>query len=350
MSRIVRAGPVIAALIVSLSLVPAAAAQALPITEREKVRLHFEAPVSCAEREQFLAHIRARLGTDWEAFPGELARTIHVKVTLADHRYVARMELQDARGQQVARAVSGSRCEQVIEGIALVTVLAIQAQLKQPDESELPAAATKPPGDATLPATKTPGGREPVKALAREPSPPDPTELKFRIGGRGLVQQGVGPELALGYGGFAGLAWPHWALQLSVDATTTGWVVADVVPARFDLLAARLETCGRFELLVPVVSVEAGIFFQAGVLEAQGVSNPPTVTRGSGGTTKWLAPGLLLALRAELAQIFLGVEATVGFPLDQEQFYLAEGNLEKNIVYMVPWLSSSAALSAGVIF
>jgi hypothetical protein len=355
MSWIARAGPVILALVASLSLVPAAAAQGAPITERERVRLHFEGPPNCAEREQFLAHVRARLGTEWEAFPGELARTIHVKVTLAGDRYVARIELQDSRGQQVARAVAGTRCEQVIEGIALVTVLAIQAQLEQLISQSEPAAddarpPAKPPGDATQPAAPTPAGRAPVRVVARAALPSTRTRVKVRLGGRGLVQQGVGPESALGYGGFAGLAWPGWSLQLSVDAATTGTVIAAVVPARFDLLAARLEACGRFELLTPVVSVEPGIFFQAGALEAQGNSKLPTVRRGSGGTTKWLAPGMLLALRAELAQIALGLEAAVGFPLDQEQFYLAEGDSKKTTVYAVPWLSSSAALSAGVSF
>jgi hypothetical protein len=353
MPSIVGTGPASAALLVLLTLAPAAAGQSSP-AEREKVRLHFEAPESCAERDQFLPQVRARMGTGWEAGPGELARTIDVKVTRAGDRYVARIGLQDARGQQVARAIAGTRCAQVIEGIALVTVLAIQAQLEELISQSQPAAddarsPVEPPGEATPAVAQTRAAPAPIAPRPRPVSPSSPTELELRLGGRGLVQQGVGPEVAWGYGGFVGLAWPDWTLQLSVDAATTGRVVADVVPARFELLAARLEVCGRFELLTPVVSVEPGIFFQVGALEAQGDSKLPTVTRGSGGTTKWLAPGLLLAVRAELAPIFLGLEATVAFPLDWEQFYVADGDLKKT-VYTVPWLSSGAALAAGVNF
>ncbi|HKY36612.1 MAG TPA: hypothetical protein VJN18_11770 [Polyangiaceae bacterium] len=347
---IARAGPVVAALAASLSLAPAAVGQGASTTEREKVRLLYEAPESCAERDQFLPQVRARLGTDWEAVPGELARTIHVKVTLAGDRYVARIELQDARGKQVARAVAGTRCEQVIEGIALVTVLAIQAQLEELIGQSEPAAddtspPAKPSGVAAAPAPATPAGRAPVRNRAHA----SPTQVKVRIAGRGLVQQGVGPEVALGYGALAALAWPQWTLQLAVDTAATGRVDAGVVPAHFDLLAVRLDACGRFELLTPNVSIEPGIFFQMGVLEAQGYESLPTVTRGSGGTTKWLAPGLLLALRAELAQVFLGLEVAAGVPLDQEQFYLAEGD-RKTKVYGVPRLSTSAALAVGVVF
>jgi hypothetical protein len=128
---------------------------------------------------------------------------------------------------------------------------------------------------------------------------------------------------------------------LSVDSIATGRVQAGVVPARFDLLAARLDASARFELLSPQVSVEPGIFFQVGVLEARGDSSLPAVTRGSGGTTKWLAPGLLLALRAELAQLLLGLELAAGVPLDQEQFYLAEGDQKTPSSTTEPYLPTA---------
>jgi hypothetical protein len=354
MSRIARAEPVVAALIASLSLTPAAAGQSAPAAQGEKVRLRYDAPESCAARDQFLPQVRARLGSNWEAAPGELARTIHVKVTLAGERYVARIELQDARGKQVARAVAGSRCEQVIEGIALVTALAIQAQLEELISQSEPAATDAPPlakspRETPPPAPAAPARPAPVSDSRRGPPPATPTELKVRIAGRGLVQQGVGPEPALGYGALVALAWPRWTLQVALDYVETGRVEPEGVPARFDLRAARLDACGRFEVLSSNVSIEPGIFFQVGVLAAEGNESPPAITRGSRGTTKWLAPGLLLALRADLAQLFLGLEVAAGFPLDQEQFYLAEGDI-RNTVYQVPWLSTSAALAAGVVF
>jgi len=348
-----RARRALAALALPIALARVAAGQSALAPEREKVRLVFDAPATCEGREQFLPQVRARLGSSWEAAPGELARTIHVSVSTVGQRYLARIELQDARGRQVARAVAGARCEQVIEGIALITALAIEAQIEELISRSEPIAeaagpVTARPAPPNAPAQAAEGNRASPVDSGR-PSPASSSGMHLRLGGRFVIQQGAGPGLGTGLGASAALVWQHVVLGLTVDATGTGEVESQGVRARFDLVAARLEACGRWPWLSASILVEPCLFAQAGSLNAEGVTTPPEVTRASRGATAWLSPGVLVGLRGELSPVFLGLEASAGLSLDREVFYVdaAEGQRD---VYEVPWLAAGAALSLGVIF
>src|SRR5947207_14051258 len=46
----------------------------------EKVRVTYLASPACPGEEVFLSAVRARIGTEWDASPGKLARTISVTV------------------------------------------------------------------------------------------------------------------------------------------------------------------------------------------------------------------------------------------------------------------------------
>jgi hypothetical protein len=147
----------------------------------------------------------------------------------------------------------------------------------------------------------------------------------------------------------AGLAWSRLSVGLSFDAVTTGRVDTQGVPLRFDLLAARMEACARWPLLAPKVALEPCLFIEAGSLGAAGSASPPEVTAGSSGSALWLTPGLLLALRAELGPVFLGLEASGGPSLNREHFYLQAPDGQHD-VYRVPRFTAGAALAAGVDF
>ena len=321
---------------------------------KERVRVELSVPDSCAQGERFWSQVRERLGTAWEAAPGELARTIRVTVAVNAGRYVARIELTDARGRQVVRAVAGAECEQVIDSIALITVLAIQAQVdelisrSEPSETSSPATEPAPSDPSTKPATPS----KPDDSLARAPPPTaEPAAstpmMKLRLGGRAGIQQGVGPGVATIFGGFFGVAWPQVALGLALDAGGTGWVRAQDVRAEFDLLAGRLEGCWRLRTPEEALSVEPCVFVQGGVLSGQAARQLPGVSQGRRGSTLWLAPGLLAAMRGELGPVFLGLEASGAVSLNQESFFV---EVETRTVYQVPWITVSVALGAGVVF
>lgn len=344
----------IAAFAVLTASTAVALGQGMPAGRGEKVRLVYEAPKECAGREQFVGQVQRRIGTDWEASSGEMARTIHVSVSTNAERFVARMELQDSRGRAVTRAVAGARCDHVVEGIALVTTLAIQAQLEgRLDENE--------PGSQTLTSlddTPAPGRgaqatqEEPVPEVRPRRSPTVPPqarsrEIKLRLGARASIQQGVGPRVATGVGAFAALVWPRILFGLAGEVDWTGHVTAGVVPARFGLRALRLDACARFPWLNRSLAIEPCAFAQGGLLEARGDAAPPNVTRGSAGTALWLTPGLVLSLRGELGPVLVGLEASAGLPLNRERFYLKRQE-NRDVVYQVPWLTTGVALAVGV--
>lgn len=322
---------------------------------KERVRVELSVPDSCALGDRFFAQVRERFGTAWEAAPGELARTIHVTVALKGERYVARIELIDARGRQVVRAVAGADCEQVIDSIALITVLAIQAQVdelisrSEPSEPSTPATEATP-SDPNVKEPATPSKSDGSVAKARDPvlePATSATTMKLRMGGRAGIQQGVGPGLAPMFGGFFGMAWQRLALGLALDTGGTGWVRAEEdVRAEFDLLAGRLEGCWRLRTPAEALSVEPCVFVQGGSLSAQAAPGPG-VSQGRRGTTVWLAPGVLAAMRGELGPVFLGLEVSGAFSLIQESFFV---EVETRTVYQVPSITAGAALSAGVVF
>lgn len=318
----------------------------------ERVRVELKMPANCAERERFFNHLRDKLGNGWEAAPDELARTIDVSVTSEGARYVARIELTDARGRRVIRAVAGAECANVVDGIALITVLAIQAQLDEllnrSDPVEPGPVETESSPPATAPSKRT----TPDRSLVRRPDARGSTRsaLTFRLGGRAGFQQGIGPELAPIFGGFAGVAWESLALGLAFDAAATGEVRPNNVPVELELWAARLDGCARFRPSSLNLTVEPCAFFQAGRLTAQGIRAVPVVAQPSRGSTAWLVPGLLVAVRTNAGPFFVGLEASAGISLDREHFYVEAEGGGRRTVFQVPAITSGSALCAGVAF
>lgn len=345
-----RVHPVIAGLAV-LAVGREASAQSRTELE-ERVRVELKMPATCAERERFFAHLRDKLGTGWEAAPDELARTIDVSVAAEGGRYVARIELTDARGRRVIRAVAGAECANVVDGIALITVLAIQAQLdelldrSEPVEPGPAETETGPPASAPSPRPT------PARSQVRRPNAEGSARgaLSFRLGGRAGVHQGIGPDLAPIFGAFAGAAWESLALGLAFDAAGTGEVRVNDVPAELELWAARLEGCARFRPTTADLTVEPCGFFQAGRLTAQGIRAVPVVAQPSRGSTAWLVPGVLVAVRAKAGPFFVGLEASAGISLDREHFYIEAADGDRRTVFQVPAITSGSALCAGVAF
>jgi hypothetical protein len=276
-----------------------------------------------------------------------------VTVALEGARYVARIELTDARGRRVKRAVAGTQCENVVDGIALITALAIQAQLdelisrSEPGEPDSITTEARQPPPATAPSP--PAALRIAPAARPKPRGHAAARPTLRIAGRAGLQQGIGPELTPVFGGFVGAAWSKVALAVAFDAAATGEVRPSNVPTELELWAARIEGCRRFRLPGSNPTFEPCAFVQAGRLSAQGIRAVPVVAQGSRGTTLWLLPGLLLAVRGSAGPVLFGLEAWAGFSLDRETFYLdVEG--ERRPVYQVPAISSGSALCAGVTF
>jgi hypothetical protein len=336
----------------ALALATTRSATAIEPEARDKARITYDAPDGCPPRETFLTEIRERIGTDWEASGEELARSIDVRVATSANGFTATIAFLDADGGRVERSVGGLQCDEVVQGIALITALAIRSQVL-PEEPEASATEPRPPETPTSSVPKPPrtASKPHVGSSAQSARRKAPVEATqwLRVGSRAVMESAAGPELSKGPGGFIALEAPLGVVELAVDATRTGRVIANGVPAEFSLVAARASACAalRFD---SGLSLEGGPFFRAGILMAEAAIDPPTVTHRDSGTSAWLAPGLLARVAARYGPVFGEFELDGRFPLERERFYVAAPNGNRTVVYKVAAAGLGAALGLGLHF
>jgi hypothetical protein len=307
----------------------------------EKVRLVYDAPPGCPDRAALLEGVRARIGSEWEAPEGELARKIDVRVTERDGRFVATIEFFDVDGQRVTRSVGGRQCQNVVNGIALVTALAIESRVDEAlEESEPVPAPSVPP----KPAGPAPRAAPPV--ASRPPPARDVSWGAWRAGVRGAGVTGVGPKLSLGAGFFAGLEWSALRFGLAIDMVRSPRFQRKGFPAEFSLASGRLEAGAGF-WPASAVGLEAVAFFEAGSLRAE--TSPAPELRPGEGAAAFLAPGLVARAVALAQPLFFELEAMARFPLVHERFGVGADDPGTR-VYEVPVFAVGAALGAGVRF
>ena len=360
-----------------------------------KVRLSYGGPDECPAPGAFRAAVARRLSIDWEAPPGELARRIDVVVSRVADGYGATIELLDAAGQRLRRAVRGRDCADVVDGIALVTALAIESRIdealdrSEPEKSPgsspnaTPARTPAPLPGASAPTNAAPPvratGGTPVAGTpaVAEPSPGAPrgapaavasgTEtsapgaapagpsvpLQWRASLRAGFATGIAPRLAPGVGVAAVLEYGAARFGLAFLGFSSGRVTASGVEARFDLVTSRLEGCPSAIELASSMALELCASFDAGVLSGRGYSDPPTVAEGQSGLSPWLAPGAVARLVGSFGQLVVEFEGGARFPLRREEFFVdsGEGAGETRIsVHEVPATSLGAALGLGLHF
>jgi hypothetical protein len=119
------------------------------------------------------------------------------------------------------------------------------------------------------------------------------------------------------------------------------------VGARFRRLAARAEGC-PWSGVAGVLSVEPCAFFEVGSLYGEGTAGPRVAHEG-GGTSPWLAPGVLGRLVTRLDWLAIVVEVSSRFPLQHERFgVVTAGDAAPFYVYETPAVAFGGALGLGI--
>ncbi|HVU03300.1 MAG TPA: hypothetical protein VHE30_16185 [Polyangiaceae bacterium] len=313
----------------------------------EPVRVTYAAPPDCPDEAAFLALVRARVGTGWEAPPGVLARTFEVRVASDAAASVARVDYADESGTPVSRTVTATTCTDVVAGIALVTALAIDARLAHPE----PAAPPVSPIPAPLP--PPPVLAPPPPAHASEPAPPG---LHLDVGAGAALATGVGIGPAFGNRAFLGMGLPEGPdFRLGLDVLQTRYRAPSSVPAdpsQFVLYALRASGCplafGRdgFRAL-PCVGIEAGVHHARGLGCTVGTAAGCTETVAPGSASPaFFAPFLSARGEFELRPMFFEAEAAARFPIGNHKFrYETAVPVD---VYAVPPVAFGASLGVGL--
>jgi hypothetical protein len=321
-----------------------------------KVRVTYRAPPECPDETAFLSAVRARVGTEWEAAPGEMARAFEVTVSLTPERPTASIDFVDAGGRHLSRKVSAGTCPEVVAGIALVTALAIESRTTEGAESnEAGSAGEAAPSTAPSAATNAPPA--PSRAVAATPalapatgSHPAPREWHGDITAAGVVSSGVGPAPAFGARLSGGLGWKSGPdVRVAIDYLATPETTVDDyggVKLQSSLFGGRASACPFAFPLWPDARVLPCAGLAAGIIHAETRPSAGLQSTGSG-TLGFFAP--LAELRADAAFGTFFVEATgeVRFVLNKPTFALDPPHDERPL-YRVPLASVGGSVGLGL--
>lgn len=318
----------------------------------------YDVPPECPNQAAFEEGVRARLPVGSEVSPGDAVIAIDVRVTRETDGYRAIVDVPVAGGQRATRTVSGKSCENVIRGSALVTALALEARVADEAPREISSEAPAPtPAPAPAPTPAPPLASKqpaPVRAAAASaPSPPAattnvPAPLEILLGVRGSATSGVAPAAAFGLGLFAGVRHRALSVGVTVEASRSGRVRSEGVPAEYALDCGRLEASWAWSL-ASSLEIEGVVSFEGGVLGAEAAPDPPTVVEGNRGSVAWLAPGIAARLRVHGGPVFVAGEVFGRAPLVRERFFV-DIDGERRVAHRVPYFSAGGGLMAGVRF
>lgn len=167
------------------------------------VRLEYTVPSECAGQTQFVERVRVR--SERIQFEPLAKNSLTLTIEGKGSNWTGRVSFMDAERQSVSREITARSCDEVIDGLALVTVMVLDPEAIQQDANGNQAPTQL---SATSPAPSVPSARpQPSPHLiAHEPAAlPSSCELGADAASAGIV--GPAPGLMWGYGISAQFSW-----------------------------------------------------------------------------------------------------------------------------------------------
>jgi hypothetical protein len=234
----------------------------------------WQAPAACPDVDSVRARIEARLGRSLDDADG-----ITIDVALADHRYVARVDLAAVTVANDVRIISSTRCDELADAVAVIVARAA-SEHRHVAKPPVVVAIHEPTVEAETTITAT------VPALQ-----PRVWSLDVRLSG----VSGVGVIPKVGLGGELAITLRH--KDALAEVAETRWMVSEAQlhtggPARVDvgLDATALRLGWRPERL-PLrawASVEGGSMYGTGVaLDNSQIGSGRWLAAGSGFGVAW---------------------------------------------------------------
>jgi hypothetical protein len=318
-------------------LAVASNAQAAPLG----TSVAYRAPARCPDGAVFIERVRART-TRGDLTPTcESAGCFAVNVTSDDAASSARVEFLDANDQAVVRTVTGETCDEVVSAAALITALAIEANLG-PERD--PNAEAPPPADAPAPAPSIREKPAPANRMDTDPG----SSLTWGLGAAGGLDSWAAPGSAYAAAAFGEVGWraPLRLVRLAFRGAAASTTI-NGRGATFTLLGARLSACpaslalsSKLELL-PCAGIDVGRL--AGRGEASAALPDPKQA-----AIFWSAAEALLMVRWQVGSLVaLELGGELGFPLVRHSF-IFEG--PSQAIYDVPAVGAGVSAGAAVRF
>ncbi len=345
-SGVVQVGPGLGCFLLLLSVVPATAASEPAPAPPERVRISYSLGADCPPPTAFEAQLDERLGSAWKAAPDELARTVTITTTAGENGTGLQMEYEDGAGHAVSRSVNAATCSEALALMAVITAVAVDAQLREPAPSAAPTTPATPATAAPAPPVVAKAAQRP----APQPASERPREAAFvhEAGLRVGVTSGFGSRVAFGLGAEWGLVGQNgFAVRVAVEGHNTGGVPASDGRARFRALTGQSVLCVATLSLTSRLGVPLCAGLEAGVLSAEGVIAPPAVTFEESSVVPWVAAVLSPRLRLTGGRLFMELVPELRFPLVGHTFLFENPT---RTAYEIPPVAFGAALTVGVRF
>lgn len=338
-----------------LGLLVVASPMAAWAAETVAVELEYEASPSCPGRVEFERQLRARLRQGRIAEPDEGARVLRVGLTSDGELARARLEIQGPEGALTLRELTAESCEELVEAMALVAALTIEAlgdeespahfaepasppapppwsprpQLSQPTPTSRPDVHvdTSPGLPTPLPPAPSSGSASSSPRRSAPPSPPDalpvqsaapapaaPTpdfqpwvpvalsmpqgraSARFSLGLRLVAESAVAPKPL--FGGEIALGWDVGSFETRGSARWLGGAAQEFGPgqARFRLMGGGFAVCAFPLPILPRLDLGGCGGLELGALRAEGLRGGEIV-EGRAATRLWAAGRLLGEMR-----------------------------------------------------
>jgi hypothetical protein len=316
----------------ALAFVPCALAQVTPIAARARVQV--DAPPDCATASSFWGAI-GRHTT--QLVPGGDAGDATIDLTVRRGAEQVVGELRVTRGDEAPwqRSLKGATCDEVLDGLGLVTALAFD-----------PSATVSPPRAAPTPPAPP---AEQVAPEARDRPPASPSTRSAWVAAVGASGSAAGlgaSEPSLVYGGFVelerdragvapafrlGVTHAESVVNVGAAGAALAWTFVDasVCPVRADL--------------APSLSFRPCLAVESGLVSA----SPRGLERGRDLQRAWFAAVLAARLRWSVGRVFfLGGELTMMLPILRDELAAAPSTT----LYLVPPVVPGGGISLGLRF
>jgi hypothetical protein len=306
------------------------------------VRVSYALGSDCPAPALFEAELDARLGTGWKAAPDELARSVSVTESVGESGHVVRLDYQDRTGRSIARTTTATTCAEALHQMALITAVAIDAQVPEPTPSAEPVPSAAP---AVAPAAC------PVCPICEPKSPapvPSTPPLVHELGARFSGGTGYGSSASFGLGAEWGLvAERGLELRVAVVGQSTGDTTASDGRATFRAFTLRADGCFATLALARSVSVPLCVGAEGGVLWAEGILAPPAVTFTRSSAVPVVSGVVAPRLRVATSRVFFEGMPELRVPFIGHTFWFANPQRK---AYEIPDLAFGVAISAGARF
>jgi hypothetical protein len=325
----------------------------------DSLQITYEAPPECPGAEAFAGAVRAQTKRASISTGGDGGPGISVRIDRDGRQLRGRLAIRGPLGEPSVREVTAATCDGVVSALALMTALAIDADLEaRPTNPSAAGSEEKPPAPeipSPTPKRKKPTP-EPTKPETPKPRLPDtaaprpassPSHPRWQLGSHAGAFGALAPSLAWGAVSFLdrstwGTTGAAWSLRLGLALAESPPVGLAEGTATFRWIVGRFSACPLAVAAGPLTARPC-VGIDAGSLRGLGSALPRPLQETRG----WIAGTVHGRLQLHLGEgVYLETEGGFTLPFIRDRFVFLKPARD---IHAVPPLSGFTTAGLGVV-